>query len=67
MLDRVSSADPDAAPRTWLEHLQRGRQRVDGRDELGVRERLPGPGNRDRVSRALPAVVQMIDRPHLSS
>ena len=61
MLDRVARTDPDAASGRGVERLERRRERVGVRDQLGVREWLSRSGDRNGSRVALESAVEMID------
>ena len=63
MFSRVARADPDATSRRGIDGLKRRGERFDGRDELGVGERLSRTPDRDRIRIALEAEVEVVDRP----
>ena len=61
MLDGIPRADADPASRRGIEVLERGGQRVDGRDELLVWQGLARPGDRDRRGVSRRSAMEMLD------
>ena len=61
MLDRIPRADADATPRTGVDRLQRRRERLDVRNEVGVGQRFTRPGNGDRMRAMRESAVQVFD------